>query len=113
MHPCLSSLRYLRRSLSIILLITLIGLYFDQTQAYLLPSQATSAYRSSNTIQRFAGSDDASSIVPHVVIVGGGVGGLAVASRLASSSVPCKVTILEKNDRTGGRCGSFTVTVPE
>jgi len=49
---------------------------------------------------------------PRVVIVGGGVGGLAIASRIASSLPACNVTILEKNERVGGRCGSFTVDVP-
>lgn len=66
-----------------------------------------------------------------VVIVGGGVGGLAVAARVASSlqrnkvqsltSTPgvmkepsWEVIVLEKNSKelTGGRCGSFDVTVP-
>lgn len=50
--------------------------------------------------------------VPHVVVVGGGVGGLAIASRLAHTEL-CRVTILEKNDHLGGRCGSFNVTIPE
>ena len=48
---------------------------------------------------------------PKVVIVGGGVGGLAVAARIASS-FPCHVVIVEKNLQLGGRCGSFTCTVP-
>lgn len=42
-----------------------------------------------------------------VVVIGGGVGGLAVASRIASSNTKCKVTLLEKNEFVGGRCGSF------
>lgn len=41
-----------------------------------------------------------------VVIVGGGVGGLAVAARIAASG-SAKVTIIEKNSFLGGRCGSF------
>jgi phytoene desaturase (3,4-didehydrolycopene-forming) len=46
------------------------------------------------------------------VIVGGGVGGLAVASRIAAShNCGCQVTILEKNEFVGGRCGSFERTV--
>lgn len=51
----------------------------------------------------------------HVVVVGGGVGGLAIASRIASTDKSCKVTLLEKNSRDmlGGRCGSFDVTVPK
>jgi phytoene dehydrogenase-like protein len=47
----------------------------------------------------------------HVVVVGGGVGGLAVASRIASS-FSCQVTIVEKNSHIGGRCGSFETTIP-
>lgn len=46
-----------------------------------------------------------------VVIVGGGVGGLAVASRIASDVD--EVIVLEKNDQVGGRCGSFEVKIPE
>mmetsp|Transcript_9599 Transcript_9599/g.20361 ORF Transcript_9599/g.20361 Transcript_9599/m.20361 type:complete len:636 (+) Transcript_9599:42-1949(+) len=48
----------------------------------------------------------------HVVVVGGGVGGLAIASRIASTDKSCKVTLLEKNSRDmlGGRCGSFDVS---
>ena len=55
-----------------------------------------------------------------VVVVGGGVGGLAVASRLASSfssseTENVQVILLEKNSRetVGGRCGSFEVNVPQ
>jgi len=48
-----------------------------------------------------------------VVIIGGGVGGLATAARLASSSNPsCMVTVLEKNQQVGGRSGSYDVTIP-
>lgn len=39
---------------------------------------------------------------PRVVIVGAGVGGVATAARLAAAG--CKVTVVEKNDFTGGRC---------
>lgn len=45
-----------------------------------------------------------------VVVVGSGVGGLSVSSRIAASKeVNAKVIVLEKNskDMTGGRCGSF------
>lgn len=49
-----------------------------------------------------------------VVVVGGGIGGLAVASRIIAASsrakdndMQFKVTILEKNSCVGGRCGSF------
>jgi phytoene desaturase (3,4-didehydrolycopene-forming) len=100
----------------------------------------------SSRIQRsatqFAASHDSSapsSDVPcgapprHVVVVGGGVGGLAVACRLVARSRDrmakpnrrqdddeddhhdpnqWKVTVLEKNDEIGGRCGSFFVDVP-
>lgn len=45
-----------------------------------------------------------------VVVVGGGVGGLAVAARIASSCGPnVTITLLEKNNQVGGRCGSFWV----
>lgn len=52
-----------------------------------------------------------------IAIVGAGVGGLAVASRIASSpDIPpnTKVVILEKNsaEMKGGRCGSFFRDVP-
>ena len=47
-----------------------------------------------------------------VVVVGGGVGGLATAARLASSNPSCTVTILEKNQHLGGRSGSFDVSIP-
>ena len=46
----------------------------------------------------------------HVVVVGGGVGGLSIASRIASS-FPCRVTLLEKNEIVGGRCGSFETNI--
>ena len=41
---------------------------------------------------------------PRVVVVGGGVGGLASAGRLARAG--CAVTLLEKNDDVGGRMQS-------
>jgi phytoene dehydrogenase-like protein len=48
-----------------------------------------------------------------VVVVGGGVGGLATAARIASSCGPSfHVTVLEKNAQVGGRSGSFDVEVP-
>lgn len=40
----------------------------------------------------------------HVVVVGGGIGGLAAAGRLARAG--CKVTVLEKNSDIGGRVAS-------
>ena len=65
----------------------------------------------------------ASSPPRRVIVVGGGVGGLAVAARIASSVGPVtgtgagagvEVILLEKNspEMLGGRCGSFDVTVP-
>jgi phytoene desaturase (3,4-didehydrolycopene-forming) len=47
--------------------------------------------------------------VSRVVVVGGGVGGLAVAARIASASTSSQVFVLEKNSVLGGRCGSFDV----
>ena len=49
----------------------------------------------------------------HVVVVGGGVGGLAIACRIASSSDSrrYRVSILEKNEQVGGRTGSFDVSL--
>ena len=52
---------------------------------------------------------DANPELPRVIVVGGGVGGLAVASRIASVSDVCQVIVLEKNKFLGGRCGSFAV----
>lgn len=39
---------------------------------------------------------------PSVIIVGAGAGGVATAARLAAAG--CKVTVIEKNDFSGGRC---------
>ncbi|KAF1841413.1 phytoene desaturase [Cucurbitaria berberidis CBS 394.84] len=39
---------------------------------------------------------------PRVIIVGAGVGGVATAARLAAAG--CTVTVVEKNDFSGGRC---------
>jgi phytoene desaturase (3,4-didehydrolycopene-forming) len=39
---------------------------------------------------------------PSVIIVGAGAGGVATAARLARAG--CKVTVVEKNDFSGGRC---------
>lgn len=39
---------------------------------------------------------------PSVIVVGAGVGGVATAARLAAAG--CKVTVLEKNGFSGGRC---------
>ena len=43
---------------------------------------------------------------PHVVIVGGGISGLAAALRLAESDRPPRVTVLEATARLGGRIGT-------
>ncbi len=65
-------------------------------------------------------SSDAKQIVESspktIAVVGGGVGGLAAAARIASSpDLPpsSRVILLEKNskDMVGGRCGSFHVDV--
>lgn len=45
---------------------------------------------------------DADTRRPSVVVVGAGVGGVAIAARLAAAG--CKVTVVEKNDFSGGRC---------
>jgi phytoene desaturase (3,4-didehydrolycopene-forming) len=37
-----------------------------------------------------------------VIIVGAGAGGVAAAARLAAAGL--QVTVIEKNDYTGGRC---------
>src|SRR5205823_14708126 len=42
---------------------------------------------------------------PHVVIVGGGLAGLAAASRLVDRSL--RITLLESRPRLGGRASSF------
>ena len=42
---------------------------------------------------------------PHVVVVGGGVGGLTTAGRLARRGA--RVTVLEKTNRLGGRVGEY------
>ncbi len=60
------------------------------------PQQQSSSSLSASPLQR-------------VVVVGGGVGGLAVAARIAASNKACNVTILEKNDLVGGRCGSVDI----
>ncbi|HLL91072.1 MAG TPA: phytoene desaturase family protein [Tepidisphaeraceae bacterium] len=48
---------------------------------------------------------------PHVVIVGGGVGGLSAAVRLAAAG-RCAVTLLEKNARVGGKLNLWEVPHP-
>lgn len=40
-----------------------------------------------------------------ILVIGAGVGGIAAAAHLARQG--CRVTVLEKNARPGGRCGQF------
>ena len=54
-----------------------------------------------------------------VIVVGGGVGGLATAARIAAKTRVSnevrplhEVLILEKNPTVGGRCDSFSVSIP-
>ena len=46
----------------------------------------------------------------HALIIGGGVGGLAAAVRLAAAGL--RVTLLEKNDRVGGKLNRWAVPHP-
>jgi phytoene desaturase len=43
---------------------------------------------------------------PSVIVIGAGIGGITAAAHLAHSGV--HVTVLEKNNRPGGRCNRFT-----
>ncbi len=47
----------------------------------------------------------------HVIVIGGGVGGLAAAIRLAAAGV--RVTLLEKNGRVGGKLNLWEVPHPD
>ena len=64
---------------------------------------STTSHNHHATTDKFVGA------APRIVVVGGGVGGLAVAARIASCTKEAQVTILEKNSYLGGRCGSFHV----
>ena len=44
---------------------------------------------------------------PSVLVVGAGIGGIAAAARLARNGY--RVTVVEKNEQSGGRCGQMTV----
>ena len=48
-----------------------------------------------------------SSASKSVLIIGAGIGGIATAARLARRG--CQVTVVEKNEIPGGRCGQMTV----
>lgn len=47
----------------------------------------------------------------HVIVIGGGVGGLAAAIRIAAART-CRVTLLEKNDRVGGKLNLWQAAHP-
>ena len=49
---------------------------------------------------------------PRIVVIGAGVGGIATAARIKSAFPSCDVTVLEKNEKLGGRSGSFVRTIP-
>ena len=51
--------------------------------------------------------DDAGSRPAHLVIVGGGLAGLAAAVALVESSAPIQITLVESRPRLGGRASSF------
>ncbi len=44
---------------------------------------------------------------PTVLVIGAGIGGIATAARLAKRGY--HVTVLEKNEQSGGRCGRMQV----
>ena len=48
---------------------------------------------------------------PHVVVVGGGIAGLAAAVALVERDV--RVTLLEREERLGGRVAAWPVTLPD
>ncbi|CAB9530594.1 Dehydrosqualene desaturase [Seminavis robusta] len=66
-------------------------------------------FMASDNMERY---DDQDQPRLRVVVVGGGVGGLAVAARIAATRPFCDVTIYEKNEEIGGRSGSFDVNIP-
>lgn len=44
---------------------------------------------------------------PSILVVGAGIGGIAAAARLARAGY--RVTVVEKNEMAGGRCGQMTI----
>ncbi len=49
---------------------------------------------------------------PHVIVVGGGIAGLTAAYALSGGATPdgaCAITVLERDDRLGGKLASVTV----
>jgi phytoene desaturase (3,4-didehydrolycopene-forming) len=95
-----------QRTLGIVLLLNIPWI----AAALTVSSPPVPATRKIGGLGQASGVDgDGSPNKRHVVVVGGGVGGLAVASRIAASSNGVKVTVLEKNGHAGGRCGSFDV----
>ncbi len=53
------------------------------------------------------GSGEGAFQLASVLIVGAGIGGIAAAARLAQRG--CRVTVVEKCDRPGGRCGRLSL----
>ncbi len=47
----------------------------------------------------------------HVVIIGGGIAGLTVASELINSN--CKVTLIEKSNKLGGNLTNYSYLFPD
>ena len=61
------------------------------------PPRSRAAARASTAAPASGGGDP-----QHAIVVGAGIGGLAVAGRLRKAGL--RVTLLEKNDHPGGRC---------
>jgi len=66
--------------------------------------EQVSARRGRFTLQLQASQQNAELATKTAIVVGGGVGGLAVAGQLARAGM--KVSLFEKNDEVGGRCQS-------
>ncbi len=110
----------------IVFFIILIVCHVNDCQCFLLrpptnninmrSSVLKSIPNSNNVVKEIDKDKENQKDVRTIAIIGAGVGGLSVASRIASSpDLPksTKVIILEKNspDMIGGRCGSFKRTV--